>query len=62
MEILIFYLLISILVSFIVLYLLNSETKIIVKYPKIEDDISRLYVDDNNVCYRYHKEKVKCNY
>ena len=60
MKILIIYFLISILISFTVLYLLSPEPKIIIKYPKIEDKVSGLYVDDNNICYRYHKEEIKC--
>ena len=60
MEILLSYFLISVLISFIVIYILSPETKIIVKYPNTTDDVSDLYIDENNICYRYHKEEIKC--
>ena len=61
MEILVVYFLLAILCSFIVLYIISPEPKIIVKYPKVTDNVSGLYVDDNDVCYRYHREEIKCS-
>jgi len=60
MEIKIFYLLLSMLLTFIILYFINEDPRVIVKYPKLDDPISDIYVDDNDVCYRYHKTQVQC--
>jgi len=61
MEILYIYLFVSIFVSFIILYMLHPKQKIIIKYPSIDDPISDLYIDDNNVCYRYHRKELELN-
>jgi hypothetical protein len=61
MEILPLYFLTAMLVTFIVLYLTKPTPQIILKYPSIKNKVSDVYVDDNNVCYRYHKKEIKCN-
>ena len=58
MEILIEYLLISMAITFVILYMFAPKPKVILKYPSIKDDVSDLYVDENNVCYRYHKKQI----
>lgn len=60
MEILINYFLISVLMTYVILYLTYPKPKIVLKYPSINDKISDLYVDDNNVCYRYHRKNIPC--
>jgi hypothetical protein len=60
MQILPQYFLITVVLTFIVLYLLYPSPKIIIKYPSIKNDISDLYVDDNNICYKYHKTQISC--
>lgn len=47
-------------VTFIIIYLLYPKPKVILKYPSVNDKVSDLYVDDNNVCYRYHRKQIPC--
>lgn len=54
------YFYITLFISFLVLYLVAPEPKIVVKYPDIQNAESTLYVDDNNVCYRYKKKEITC--
>ena len=61
MEFSLFYFLFALLFSLVTIYIISDNAKIIVKYPNIEDKISDLYVDDNNICYRYHRKEVDCN-
>lgn len=52
------YFLASLFVTMLILYLIYPEPKITVKYPSPEEDMSDVYVDDNNVCYRYKRQEV----
>lgn len=60
MEIILDYFLIAVVITFIILYVTAPLPKIIVKYPSVNDEISGVYVDDNNVHYRYHRVEVDC--
>ena len=60
MNIIIEYVLIGIFVTFIVLYMTSPKPRVILKYPSLKNKISDMYVDDNNICYRYHRTQVKC--
>ena len=53
--------LITIFVMFLILYIRFPNPEVVIKYPNIEDEKSDLYVDDNNVCYRYHREPIEWN-
>ncbi len=61
MEIILTIFLISLAITFFVLYLINPQPEIIIRYPKVDEELSRLYVDDKNVCYRYKTKEIKCN-
>lgn len=52
------YLITAMFMTMLILYLLFPEPRVIIKYPTPENDISDVYIDDNNVCYRYHRVKV----
>lgn len=60
MEIVIEYFLIAVALTFLILYITSPKPKIILKYPSLKNKVSDLYVDDNNICYRYHRTEVKC--
>ncbi len=60
MKIITKYLLISMFITFVIVYITQSKPKVILKYPKLSDDVSNMYVDDNNICYRYHKKEIDC--
>ena len=60
MKIIIEYLLTAAFITFLVLYITASKPKIILKFPNVNNQVSDLYVDDNNICYKYHRTEVKC--
>jgi len=60
MKIIPLYFLISICIGFIILYLIYPKPEIILLYPSVNNSISDTYVDDNNVCYKYHRKQVSC--
>ncbi len=61
MKILPIYFLFTVLIMFVFLYLYYPEPKVVLIEPDINEDISQIYKDENNVCYRYHKKEIKCN-
>lgn len=60
MQIILMYFLLSIVVTFIILYLYSPKPQIILKYPNYKKPLSDLYIDDKDVCYRYKTKTVKC--
>ena len=58
MEIIWSYFFISVFLMLFFLWLMYPEPRIILKMPNPKEDVSDLYVDDNGVCYRYHREEV----
>jgi len=60
LEIISFYLVISIFVSFIIMYIFFPNPEVVLKMPNAKHEFSDLYVDENNVCYRYKREEIPC--
>jgi hypothetical protein len=54
------YFIVSLAISFLVLYIVAPMPQIIVKHPHPSQLKSDLYMDDNGVCYRYKRVEVKC--
>jgi hypothetical protein len=52
------YLLTSMFITMFILYILYPDPEIIVKYPNPNQELSDVYVDDNNVCYRYKRKEI----
>lgn len=61
MQIIPFYFAISLFVSILVLYSLFPAPRVIIKEPNIKHDVSELYIDEKDVCYKYYKEEVPCS-
>ena len=61
MKIIPLYLITSIFVTMLVLYIIHPDPIVIVKHPSPLDEISDVYIDDNDVCYRYYREEYKNN-
>lgn len=61
MKIIPIYFITSILVTVLVLYMIQPDPIVIIKHPSPHNEISDVYVDDNNVCYRYYREEYKIN-
>lgn len=45
------------IIGFIIIYFTVPKRVKIIKYPKYND--TTVYIDENNVCYRYYPEIVK---
>jgi hypothetical protein len=60
MQIIPLYFAISLFISILVLYLLFPAPRVIIKEPNIKDDVSELYIDEKDTCYKYYKEEVSC--
>lgn len=50
------YFIAAMFVTMFILYIAQPNPDIIVKYPSPEDEVSDVYIDDNNVCYRYYRK------
>lgn len=57
-----FYLFLSFFLCMVILYVCMPEPVVIIKEPNIEDPISGLYIDDDNVCYKYRREQINCSH
>ncbi len=53
------YFIISAFLTMMILYMFTSSSEVILKTPSPNDEKSCVYIDDNNVCYRYHREEIK---
>jgi len=56
-----FYFVLSMFISFLILYIISPAPQVVIKNPSVNNDISDLYVDDSGVCYRYKRQKIKCD-
>jgi hypothetical protein len=54
------YLLISLFIGFFIIYTLSPEPKIVIKTPNKDNVNNTLFIDDNNVCYRYTVKPINC--
>lgn len=53
------YFIITMFITMFALYILCPDPEVMIKYPSPEQDLSDVYVDDNNVCYRYKRKEVQ---
>ena len=53
------YFLLGMLATIYILYYFSPEPEVLIKYPDISQDVSDVYIDDQDVCYRYHREEVE---
>lgn len=58
MKIIPLYFVLSMFLTMLVLYMIYPEPDIIIKHPSPELDVSDVYIDDNNVCYRYYRKEI----
>jgi hypothetical protein len=58
MKIIPSYFLITVFLTMLVLYLMYPEPQIVIKYPNPNDPVSDVYVDENDVCYRYYRNEI----
>ena len=55
----ILYLLTSLFLGILIMYIYAPTPKVIIKHPT-KTDTNTIYIDGNNVCYKYYIENVKC--
>ena len=60
MKIIPIYFSIALFFGFMVVYLNVNDYNLIIKKPIKELDGKLDYVDNNNVCYKYHKKDILC--
>ncbi|VBB18030.1 hypothetical protein YASMINEVIRUS_493 [Yasminevirus sp. GU-2018] len=53
------YFIAAMFITMFVLYLMYPEPEVMIKYPSPEQETSDVYVDDNNVCYKYKRREIK---
>lgn len=58
MKLLPIYFISAMFITMFILYLLSPVPEIIIKYPSPDHEVSDVYVDDNHVCYRYHRREI----
>ena len=56
-----FYLILALFIGFMVMYSFAPVPKKIKKYPNLENSNSSIYIDDNDVCYKYIPTIVECD-
>jgi hypothetical protein len=54
------YFCIAFTIGVLVVYLTSPTMKIIMKFPNPSNNKNLLYVDNNDVCYKYKSEKTEC--
>ena len=47
-------------IGMLCVYVMHCEPKVIIKYPTPDNVDSTIYTDDNDNCYKYKAEEVKC--
>jgi hypothetical protein len=52
------YFITAMFVTIFILYVFAPQPEVMVKYPDISKKVSDVYVDDQGVCYRYHRVEV----
>ncbi len=52
---------IGLIIGFSTIYFTASKSKIIVKYPTLDNIKDTTYIDENGQCYKYYAKEVACN-
>lgn len=60
MEFIPLYFFIALFIGFFIVYITSPSPKVILKNPNPDNIDNITYIDDNNVCYKYKKTKIKC--
>jgi len=55
-----FFVIIGLCIGLVVVKLISSPPKIIMKYPTLNNIKDTVYVDENGQCYKYYAEQIKC--
>jgi hypothetical protein len=47
--------------TMLVLYFVQRDPEVLIKYPSPQQPLSDVYVDDDGVCYRYKRQEIEKN-
>ena len=53
------YFLLSLFIGFLLVYITAPKPEMIIKHPTLKNH-DTTYIDEMNVCYKYHKQEVDC--
>ena len=54
------YFFLALFIGFMYVYITSPSPKIVLKNPTPNNIDNLTYIDDNNVCYKYHKTQIDC--
>ena len=54
------FFIVAVSVGIFIHYMTSSTVNVIMKFPNPSNSKNLLYVDDNNVCYKYKSEEIPC--
>ena len=60
MNIHVVYLVLTFFVGILYIYINNTQPKIIIRKPMIDDNDDTLYIDENQVCHKYTISEEEC--
>ena len=58
MKVIPLYFILAVFSTMLVLYLVQPEPDVLIKYPSPQLTMSDVYVDNDGVCYRYKRQEV----
>lgn len=56
-----FYIFVGFCVGLLIVNMISSPPKLIMKYPTLENIKDTVYVDDDGKCYKYYAQEISCS-
>jgi hypothetical protein len=60
MEIIYEVVIITMFITFMILYVISPKKFVVYKEPTVDTKVSEMYVDDTGVCYKYKRINIPC--
>jgi hypothetical protein len=61
MKLIFTYFIFALFATMFILYTVSPDPEVIIKYPSPLDKVSDVYIDDQNVCYKYYRNEISKN-
>lgn len=61
MKISVFYIFVGLFIGMFIVYVTSTPTEISYKYPTLDNISNTIFVDTNNVCYKYYAKEINCD-
>ena len=55
------FIILGLMIGFLIIYITSPSSKIIVKYPTIENIHNTTYIDEKGQCYKYYAKEISCS-